>query len=88
MSTDPDQPFSPLVASILTANATETARVTNLVIENLERQLDEAKALLAAVEEGVGALISGPHMPTTHAIERALYPPSHVVDRYRKDQSQ
>lgn len=66
---------------------TETHRSTNLVIENLERQVAEAKALIAAIENGVTALISGPHMPTTHAIERALYPPDHIVDIYRKDRS-
>jgi hypothetical protein len=78
-------PISPLMADIVTSLFDQSHATTNRIIENLEKQLDDARATLDAVENGILALVSGPYMPTPGAITGALYPPADIVDRYRKD---
>jgi hypothetical protein len=80
-----DIPFSPLLADILTARAAETARATNSVIDNLERQLDDERARRAAVENTILDLISGPYVPHPDRIRQALlFPSAEAIDYYRK----
>lgn len=72
--TEPDTPISPLLAAILTKNATDTANVTNAVIDGLTARAEKAEETLAAVRRGVEALLRKPWMPTPDAIRTALYP--------------
>jgi endonuclease III len=76
------QPFSPLVAQILTAQADMTHAAVNTVIDNLNEDVIRLRATLAEVRDGVVALIDGDVMPTPRAIERALWPePEAVAER-------
>ena len=81
---DSDQPFSPLVADILTAQSEYTAGVANAVIDGLQKEVSELTATLAAVREDVGALIYGRWMPTTAAIDAALWPSKERIDQLRE----
>lgn len=79
-----DLPFSPLIADILTAQRTETARVTSLVIEGLTRDLETERARRRAVQARVLALLDGPYLPHPATIERALFPTDEIVDAFRE----
>lgn len=79
------QPFSPFVADILTAQAEMTQAATNAVIDGMEQDVIRLRATLAAVRDGVVALIDGDVMPTPRAIERALWPePEEIAERQRR----
>jgi hypothetical protein len=82
--TQPDAPFSPLLAQVLTAQQEMTHAATNAVIDGLTEDLARTRATLAAVRDGVVALIDGDVMPTPRAIERALWPTDEVVAHYRR----
>lgn len=71
---DDGQPFSPLVGDILTAMFTDSANTTNTLLDMYESQLREARATIQLIREQVLDLVYGPFQPTTHAIEKALYP--------------
>lgn len=77
------QPISPLVASIITANATQLAATTNTLLDDLTAERDRLRAELDTIRVGVTELLNGPWMPTPDAIERALYPSRAAVDRFR-----
>lgn len=83
---EPDQPFSPLVADILSAQVAMTADTTNALIETLQRQLADAHAREAAVEAGIERLLDGPYAPSESAIRRALYPTPSFVDQFRQSE--
>lgn len=84
MSTD-QQPFSPLVAKILTAQADMTHAAVNTVIDNLNEDVIRLRATLAEVRDGVLDLITGDVMPTPRAIERALWPePEALAERMQR----
>lgn len=79
------QPLSPFVAQLLTAQAAFTQQVTDAAFDGLTEDLARVRATLAAVRDGVIAQIDGDVMPTPRAIERALWPTDEVVAQYRKD---
>jgi len=80
-----DQPFSPLVAEILTAQRTQTAAVTEQVMANYRRDLAYERARRQAVQNAVLALLAGPWLPHPDAIAAALFPSDELIATYRKD---
>lgn len=78
-------PISPLVADLVTSMLTATQHTTNLVIDNLNRDLATEKARLAAIHCAVLDLLDGPWMPMPDAIRRALYPSAEMIATYRED---
>lgn len=83
-ATEQDQPFSPLVADILGAMASQTAAVTNQVMDNYQRQIEDLEADLYAIRQGVSLLLSGPYMPMPEAIRAAVfYPAQNLIDEYK-----
>lgn len=76
--------IDPLVAQILEANSRGLARTTNMLIDSLTAQLDEAQATNKAIREGIDALFAGPYMPTPAMVLSALWPPEEAIDRYRQ----
>jgi uncharacterized coiled-coil protein SlyX len=88
VSTHTEQPFSPLVADILTAMTSQTAAITNQVIDGLTEQLADSRAEVDAIRERIHELLSGPYLPNPEAIERALYPSPEARARYRRDGDQ
>lgn len=79
-----DGPISPLVAQLIEASLAQTFAATDLVVEGLEADLDNALAELAAIREGVLRLLDGRYMPTPAAIERALYPSAELVEDFKR----
>lgn len=78
-----EQPFSPVVAAVLTQMFTDSANVTNTLLDNYRREIRELRAELAAVRTGVGELLSGPYAPSESAIQRAVYfPPNELVQQF------
>lgn len=77
------QPFSPLVAQILTAQQEMAQFATNAVIDGLTEDVARAHATLAAIRHGIEALTAGPWTPTPEAILAALYPTADVIADYR-----
>jgi len=79
-----DQPFSPLVADILGAMASQTAAVTNQVMDNYQAQIESLEAELYAIRQGVSMLLSGPYMPIPEAIRAAVfYPDQSLIDEHK-----
>ncbi|MEU8157990.1 hypothetical protein AB0B94_30425 [Micromonospora sp. NPDC048986] len=78
-----EQPFSPLVAQILTANASYAAQTSSALIDSLAAEVATLRAQRAAIREGVRQLLDGEYMPTPAAIIRRLYPTATTVDLYR-----
>lgn len=77
-------PFSTLdlMAKLMEHNATETAAMTNRVIESLTQQLAEANATIDLIREDIGELVSGPYMPNPSAYIDALWPSKDRVEQY------
>lgn len=80
-------PTTELVLQIAAKNASDLAFATNSVIGYLERRLAVAEATLDLVRTETCRLIDGEYMPTSAAIERALYPSEEAVE-YRIKQVQ
>lgn len=78
------QPFSPLVAQILTAQAQFSSQVSGNLIDSLMAQVADLNAELDAVRSRVMGLICGDFMPTPMAIQKALYPSKETVARFRE----
>lgn len=79
-----DQPFSPLVADILGAMASQTAAVTNQVMDNYQRQIEDLEAEVWAIREGVSRLLAGPYMPHPDSIWQATFHPAQeLIDEYK-----
>lgn len=77
------QPFSPLVADVLSAMTAQTASITNQVMDNYQAQVESLEAELYAVRQGVSLLLSGPYMPMPDAIRRAVfYPAQELIDEH------
>lgn len=88
MTTDVEptrQPFSPLVAQIITAQHQMYRDTSSRLIDSLTAQLADAHAHADAVTDGIERLLAGDFMPTPAALRRALYPSAEVVAQYRKD---
>ncbi len=84
---DAPPPISPLVADLIEANLAASHATTNSLIDGLTDQAAKAEATVAAIRHGVTGLLSGPYMPTPDAIRRVLYPPSDLVDWFRREES-
>lgn len=72
------------VANLLTASITQSQNITNQVIDNLEFEVIERRATIAAIRALMFRLLDSDYMPTPSAIERALYPSQSMVDAYKK----
>jgi hypothetical protein len=84
VSTEADLPFSPFVAELITASYAITASTTNAVLDLQQARIDELEAELYAVRSGVGQLLSGRWMPTSAALQDALYcPAQRLIDEYK-----
>ena len=84
MSQPTEAPLSPLVAGILTAMNSQTAAVTNNVIDNLTEQLADANATLDAIRDRIQELLSGPYMPLPGHILTALWPTAEQRAEFRE----
>lgn len=72
-----------LVVRIMQQNAKDAAWTTNELLHGYKSRAEEAEAALALIRARVSALLDGPYMPTSHAIEAALWPSSEQVQNWR-----
>jgi hypothetical protein len=79
--------IDPLVVQILEANSTALAHTTNALIENLQAQLDNERATVAAIRDRISTLLDGPWMPTSSTIRDALWPSETTRNEYRERRS-
>ncbi len=88
MSTEvePELPFSPLVADIISASFAMTASTANALIDSLTRQNADLRARQAAVEAQFAELLDRPYAPSESAIRAALYPPPEFIDLFRENE--
>lgn len=78
------QPFSPLVAAVVTQMFTDSAAVNSRVIDNLERTVADLEAELYAIRTDVQRLLDGPYMPNPDLIRSAVFVPSaKLIDEYK-----
>lgn len=84
IETAPDQPFSPLVAQILTAQHELSRQISGNLTDSLMAQVADLNAELDAVRSRVMGLVCGDFMPTPVAIQKALYPNKETVARFRE----
>ena len=59
----------------------------NALIDSANTRADRAETTLAWVREGIGRLLDGDYMPTSAAIERALYPSWEFIERLRAERA-
>lgn len=74
-----EQPFSPVVAAVLTKMFSDSAATTNAVIDNYRAQLLDREAELYAIRQGVAALLGHPWTPSSEAVSQAVFTPSHAL---------
>ena len=72
-----------LVVRIMQQNAKDAAWTTEQLLHAYKDRAEKAEATLALIRRGVGALLNGPYMPTSHAIEAALWPASDQAQDWR-----
>ena len=72
-----------LVVRIMQQNAKDAAWTTEQLLHAYKDRAERAEATLALIRHGVGGLLNGPYMPTSHAIEAALWPASDQVQNWR-----
>lgn len=78
------QPFSPLVAAVLTQMVTDRNFTTNALIDNYKAQLLSRDAELYAIRAVVSQLLEGPYMPMPGAIYSAVFNPrSDLIEKYK-----
>jgi len=81
---DEHLPFSPLVADVLTSMFTQTAGITNTLLDSYQATIDDLEAERYAVQYGIDQLLAGPWMPTPDAIRDAVfYPRQDLIDEYK-----
>ncbi len=80
-----DQPFTPLVAGIVSSMFEQSRVTTATLIDSLTAQLADRDAELAAIRERINALLGGDYMPTPAAILDALYPTQALIAHYRQE---
>ena len=89
MTEKPPTLIDPLVAQLMTASMAETAAVTNMVAEDLQRRVRDREAELDLVRIRIENLLAAPYMPTETVLRNALYPSrdevGQQVDRRRWD---
>ena len=82
-----DITMSPLVAAIFTQMAADSEFTTNTLLGAYRSEIADLRATLTAVRAGITCLLDGDYMPTSAALERALWPSSAVVDFHREESS-
>ena len=75
---------SALVVALMAQSQRDYAYTSGAVIESLQRDLNEARATLAAIRTEADVLLSGNWMPTPDAIREALWPSDKIIDEYRR----
>lgn len=75
-----DPASAELIVRIMQKNAADAAWTTNQLLDSYERRTKQLEATLALIRDGIGRLLDGPYMPTSHAIEAALWPSSERVE--------
>lgn len=80
---DVDPAAMELVVRIMQQNAADAAWTTNQLLEFHQNRTAELEATLNLIRTRITALLGGPYMPTSHAIEAALWPSSEQVQDWR-----
>lgn len=79
---EPTEPqlIHPLVAEIVSANVANLAAMTDSVIADITYRAERAEAKLDLIRSAILRLTDGDWAPSTHALERALYPDDGLVE--------
>ena len=84
-----DEPAIPLVAQLIQANYNSYSSVTQRLINDYQREVDELKATLYLVREVITEALGEPYAPSAKYIEVALYPDKEdieaVATRYEQE---
>ena len=73
-----------LMAQLVSANVDSLARTTNRLIDGLTDRAQDAEATIAAIRDGVAALLEKPYAPSASAIEGALWPSDDRIAAWRE----
>ena len=79
-----DPAAAEFIVRVMQQNAKDAAWTTNQLLDSYENRAKQAEATLALIRSGIGQLLDGPYMPTSHAIEAALWPSSELVQERMK----
>lgn len=72
----------------LQANSSaESAHITNELLDKYMADAKFQKAKVELIQAGVDELLSGPWMPTTGALVRALYPSNEQVEAFMANEN-
>lgn len=80
---DMDPASMELVVRIMQQNAKDAAWTTNELLDAYKSRAEKAETTIALIRARIGALLDGPYMPTSHAIEAALWPSDKQVQDWR-----
>lgn len=80
---DVDPAAMELVVRIMQQSAKDAAWTTNQLLESYQSRTAELEATLNLIRTRISALLDGPYMPTSRAIEAALWPSSEQVQDWR-----
>lgn len=83
---DVDPAAAELVVRIMQKNAADAAWTTNQLLDAYKDRAERAEATLGLIRANIQALLAGPYMPTSHAIEAALWPDNEQVQDWRGEQ--
>ncbi len=75
-------PLTPLVAAVLTKMMDDTAQTTNRVIDNLQGELNIARATIDAMRNEIIRLMNQEFLPHPRSVINALYPSQETVEEY------
>lgn len=76
--------FAEFMAALHEQSVADYTYTTNAVIEFETARADRAETALAMARDAIMGMLDGPYMPTSAAIERALYPSWEAVEAERK----
>jgi hypothetical protein len=71
-----------LIVRVMQQNAKDAAWTANELLHAYKSQAEQAEATLELIRDRIYALLSGPYMPTSHAIEAALWPSREQVEAW------
>ncbi len=71
-----------LAATLMERNATESAYLTNQLMDGYKKERDEARATILAIRDEIASLVAGKYMPTPKAIIDATYPTNETIQYY------
>lgn len=74
--------FGIFMAALYEQSAKDAAWTTNQLIDAFRERAQRAEALVEMIRVEIGDMMSGRYMPTSAAVERALYPAWDVVTAY------